>query len=250
MRKCGESLVGVSAKRRHAVIIAFAAALLLTLGLGPVRASPLGCQPGPAPIPIASTHSLPPYPPLSVFAHEEGVTRLTVVLDSQGNVADDFVSQTSESRFLDEAAVKYVKENWKWQPPSGDCLHTDIEVTIDITWAIHEKPSAVASSPYIAHRLGASDYPAEAIAKKEEGITGIMILYSESGQFLTANIIDSSGHSDLDDAALTIAVQRYRLTSPATLAGRPVKSGAYYAMEWKLPPPKDGVVVKAGSPLN
>ena len=55
------------------------------------------------------THTLPPYPPISVRLNEQGTTLMEVHITTEGNVDDCKVVQTSSSERLDTAACDYVK---------------------------------------------------------------------------------------------------------------------------------------------
>lgn len=194
-----------------------------------------GCPADETLTPIMMTHTLPPYPPISIFANEEGATTLTVVIDENGNVADDFLFETSGSKYLDDAALQFVKEKWKWKPVTLNCKPMAARTRIRITWDLHyTEDRARYEYPYLPFTMAESDYPPEALGKKEEGITGVLISYSTTGVPIAWFIMHSSGHKDLDEAAAKIAMQRYAV-SPMKMTGQPIKSGAFYAMEWKLP---------------
>jgi TonB family protein len=66
--------------------------------------------------PIVSTHTLPPYPAASMATGEEGRSTLWVLLDRDGNAIDVHLRSSSGSARLDDAAIEYVKNNWKWEP--------------------------------------------------------------------------------------------------------------------------------------
>ena len=65
---------------------------------------------------IASTHTIPPYPPLGVRLAHEGATRLKIAVDEQGNVVSAEVVQSSGHEELDIAAVAWVRTHWRYQP--------------------------------------------------------------------------------------------------------------------------------------
>jgi hypothetical protein len=60
-----------------------------------------------------------------------------------------------------------------------------------------------------------------------------MVSYAPDGRILAGYVAMSSKHKDLDDAALNIAITRYRI-GPARSAGQPIKTVVCYAMEWTL----------------
>jgi len=91
------------------------------------------CTPEPVIAPIAATHVIPPYPQISVFANEEGVSVLKVIIDEQGDVADDTVYQSSGSVYLDNAALTFVKAKWKWKPKASSRAVSPIPFPISST---------------------------------------------------------------------------------------------------------------------
>lgn len=67
---------------------------------------------------IARTHTLPPYPALSQRMGEQGTTLLKVTIGIDGKVSAVSIVTSSGSTRLDDAAAQYVKDNWRWQPPT------------------------------------------------------------------------------------------------------------------------------------
>src|SRR5471032_969189 len=105
--------------------MAFVAALLGTLS---VQAQPV---PPPPPLasnlpqcnghvarisPIVATHVSPPYPTISQRLGEQGTSLLRVTLNPDGSVAADALTRSSGSERLDQAALDFVKANWRWAP--------------------------------------------------------------------------------------------------------------------------------------
>jgi protein TonB len=69
---------------------------------------------------IASTHTIPPYPPLAVRLNQQGNVQLSLTIDEQGNVTDATVMTSSGYDALDAAAVAWVKGHWRYQPATRD----------------------------------------------------------------------------------------------------------------------------------
>ena len=194
------------------------------------------CTPEPVIAPIAATHVIPPYPQISVFANEEGVSVLKVIIDEQGDVADDTVYQSSGSVYLDNAALTFVKAKWKWKPPARNCKPATMELLVSVSWQLRDREKRLGPRiPYIIKVMDSSDWPPDALAKNEEGMTGLQIIYSEKGIPLGWFVMESSGHPDLDKLSAEIAMKRYQM-SPMRLTGQPIKSAAYFAIIWKHDP--------------
>lgn len=114
--------------------------LLLTIGLwlaGPAKAQPPDCEPGARPhlIPIAATHTLPPYPRDAVRANVTGTTLLRVKIDPTGTAYAAIVEQSSGSKELDDVASQHVRANWRWNP--SDC-GTDRITRVSVKWQIRK----------------------------------------------------------------------------------------------------------------
>lgn len=64
-------------------------------------------------------------------------------------------------------------------------------------------------------------YPRASRERGEQGVVGVLIRVSESGQVLSVEVISSSGHPALDEAARR-TVERWECLHGATRDGRPV----------------------------
>ena len=88
--------------------------------------------------PIARTHTLPPYPPISVRLNEQGTTLMEVHITTEGNVDDCKVLQTSSSDRLDQAACDFVKSRWRWQPPTNQGTPTAVSTRVSVKWDLKD----------------------------------------------------------------------------------------------------------------
>jgi len=72
------------------------------------------------PLPIVETHTVPPYPPLSLrFAHE-GSVRLRIIIDERGRVVSAEILKSTGFAELDAAAVTWVQREWRYLPAIQD----------------------------------------------------------------------------------------------------------------------------------
>lgn len=79
--------------------------------------------PPPAPTPakgIMSTHTRPPYPPEALRLSQQGKVLLRMAITADGSVSDASVVGSSGSSALDQAAVEWVKEHWRYKPATQD----------------------------------------------------------------------------------------------------------------------------------
>jgi protein TonB len=88
--------------------------------------------------PIARTHTLPPYPPISVRLNEQGTTLMEVNITAEGNVDQCSVIQTSSSDRLDQAACEFVKSRWRWQPPTLNGAPTAAKTRVSVKWDLKD----------------------------------------------------------------------------------------------------------------
>ena len=141
--------------------------------------------------PIMATHTIPPYPQVSVMTDEQGVVLLDVVIGTDGVPSDVQIANSSGSLRLDEAARDFVMSNWKWQPPLNDCKPVAAKTRVSIKWDIKDaRPGAaiagISSSVLLdlmtIKVLGASDYPAGLPPLTKAATAVVMVIVSASGQ--------------------------------------------------------------------
>jgi periplasmic protein TonB len=88
--------------------------------------------------PIMRTHSIPPYPPISVRLNESGTTLMEVHITTEGNVDDCKILNTSSSDRLDQAACDYVKRVWRWQPPTNAGAPVAVSTRVSVKWDLKD----------------------------------------------------------------------------------------------------------------
>lgn len=82
-------------------------------------APPPAVKAPPAPTPpsaIASTHTQPPYPVLARRIGKQGTVLLNITIGTNGDVQNVSVAKSSGDDSLDEAAVAWVREHWRYRP--------------------------------------------------------------------------------------------------------------------------------------
>jgi len=88
--------------------------------------------------PIMRTHTLPPYPPISVRLNEAGTTLMEVHITTEGNVDDCKIITSSSSERLDTAACEYVKRVWRWQPPTNQGAPVAVSTRVSVKWDLKD----------------------------------------------------------------------------------------------------------------
>lgn len=88
--------------------------------------------------PVMRTHTLPPYPPISVRLGEQGTTLMEVHITTEGNVDDCKIVTGSGSDRLDTAACDFVKQRWRWQPPTQQGTPTAVSTRVSVKWDLKD----------------------------------------------------------------------------------------------------------------
>jgi TonB family protein len=70
------------------------------------------------------------YPVESRSMNEQGQVRLKLSLSEKGIVSDAAVETSSGSPRLDDAAVKYAKTYWSYEPPDGQKMPAEMLFTV------------------------------------------------------------------------------------------------------------------------
>jgi protein TonB len=84
------------------------------------------------PVGIAATHTQPRYPMLARRLGEQGAVLLTITIGADGSVENAAVAKSSGKADLDEAAVIWVTDHWKYRPASrnGQPVAAQIEAQV------------------------------------------------------------------------------------------------------------------------
>ena len=98
-------------------------------------APPVTTAPPPAPTApkaVAGTHTTPPYPDQSRRLGEQGTVQLRIDVADDGSVSDAAVVSSSGSSRLDQAAVEWVKEHWRYKPATqeGHAVSASVEAAV------------------------------------------------------------------------------------------------------------------------
>jgi protein TonB len=88
--------------------------------------------------PIARTHTSPPYPVISQRLGEQGTTSMVVTINTEGSLSDCKVTKSSGSERLDTAACEWIKNHWKWQPPTQLGKPVVANAAIAFTWNLKD----------------------------------------------------------------------------------------------------------------
>jgi TonB family protein len=204
---------------------------------GPANVNPCGGT-GPLLRPILSTRTTPPYPAESQRLGEQGTTMLRVQIAPDGTVADASVATGSGSARLDQAAMDFVKQTYRWE--KLDCA-VPVATLVRIVWSLRtpalRTPLDPALLPKMAHFIvaGGDEYPAG--APKTRAITMAIVVLGDDGQVGQVLIARGSGNAALDDRAQ--ALIRARHWTAAYDGQRPVGSLVSVVVVWSPPGQKE-----------
>jgi protein TonB len=81
------------------------------------------------------------------------------------------------------------------------------------------------------------DYPADALAAREQGIVGFALDVGPNGRVSGCTITRSSGSSELDSATCRLIRSRARFTPALDAAGATISDEVRGRINWVLPPP-------------
>jgi TonB family protein len=183
--------------------------------------------------PIPETHQIPPYPTVSQRLGEHGTVQLQVLIDKFGVPVEVAIGKSSGSPRLDKAALAKVRDDWRWQPLTGECETSGVATAVDVVWNLASTDLLRVSMPII-YATG-SDYPESAQNQKEEGVAVVAVALSETGVVLQNTLLADSGFPELDAMALQIALrQKYQ---PAVINGKPVPGITYITVAFLLDGP-------------
>jgi TonB family protein len=177
------------------------------------------------------------YPDSARRLHEEGIVTLRFTITEQGAVANPTIVKSSGLNDLDNAALEAVK-TWQYAPAKKDGRSVPVVTEANVRFQLTEDPAAkdvaAAGMPYTEIVMSPSDYPATALAAKEEGLVGLSIVVGEDGKVMSASVAYSSGSQALDEASEALATGRWRF-SPAALNGKPTRTVIFLYLNWRLP---------------
>ena len=107
--------------------------------------------------PIAATHTVPPYPALSLRMGEQGTTVVEVNITSEGVVDGCKIVTSSSSKRLDQAACSHIQKFWRWKawnPATIIGQPHSVKTTVTINWVIKNGNGTSSVNSFLANVLG------------------------------------------------------------------------------------------------
>ena len=78
---------------------------------------------------------------------EQTVTLLEITIALDGSVKAASVKHSSGSQQLDDAAIQFVKDHWKWKPPASNGVSAEAKVLARVSWRQKQPNSGAAPVP-------------------------------------------------------------------------------------------------------
>lgn len=173
--------------------------------------------------PVAATHVMPPYPPMSEQLGEQGMTELKVAVGADGAPIDVSVFKSSGSLRLDDAASSYVKQSWRWQV-GAQCKSGSV-LMVAINWKLKTVPQELPPIILVSVKALLPD----AANRNEQGSALVTLVIGKDGS-VQPGIVSGTGFEDLDRLSLVLAAAHK--WTPVLMDGRPVKGVAFVVVEW------------------
>ncbi|MEO8301373.1 MAG: energy transducer TonB [Rhizomicrobium sp.] len=205
---------------------------MLLIGASPAWAADAdkACSAPDAPLrPIMATHTIPPYPEVSVMTKESGSTLMEVVIGPDGVPTKVSVLNSSGSLRLDAAAADYVKNTWRWNAPVHNCQPLAVATRVSVAWDLRDAIDTGPRPPSV--NMNIADYPPAARQRHEQGTVVLLIVVSPNGA-VNPTVQTSSGFAELDQKSVELA-RTWHFT-PASLDGRAVVTGVFLLSVWSL----------------
>jgi periplasmic protein TonB len=172
------------------------------------------------------------YPILSVAQNEQGQVTLDFLIRPDGSVTDVRVAKSSGFARLDGAAVDIAGQRWHFDPVTVNGKPISCRYEVAVAWTLNWTPEQLDRSGLAVVRLGASDYPADGLARHEAGQTLVMAVVNPDGKIVQATIGQSSGFSDLDVQALAFVKSGKWPVGPARVYGKAVTAMIGFLIIW------------------
>lgn len=178
-----------------------------------------------ASIDIASKRTYGPVHPKE-YACTEGTVILIIDVDPRGHPVSATVEKSSRTPQLDQAALNAAKE-WKFNPAvvHGELaagrirVPVDFAVDTDTCWDDIPPGSPATPDRYSSRR---AEWPDIVEARKLTGDVTLLVSVTEQGSMDSVTPESSSGYSEIDQAAIDAAPQRYVPAKDSN--GKPVRS--------------------------
>jgi TonB family protein len=172
------------------------------------------------------------YPAEAARAEIAGTTLLSFRLTTEGEVRDVAMVKSSGNKDLDQASIDCAN-NIYMKPATENGKPIEIVWTAEVRWPPHRDTTLSPASPNgERHGCNHLSYPSMAVRQGDQGMTGLSFHIEPDGSVKDVIVVQSSGHSDLDQATVD-CVSKWRYY-PATQSGQAVEIDDQFRVRWSL----------------
>ena len=184
---------------------------------------------------LASWFGAEDYPPEAWLARDEGSVRFGYDVAADGHVSGCSIFQSSGSRALDEGTCRIITSQGQFTPArDAEGRAVADRLTASITWRLPDELPSAPLVPDLAEYLTAADYPVEALRQGQQGETEFALILSGRGRPTDCRITLSSGSRLLDEATCRTMLERARFAPARDEQRRPVRSGYFASVRWRI----------------
>lgn len=181
------------------------------------------------------------YPSQAIETCVDGTVIVLVDIDKNGEFSKATVERSSGQIYFDEAALEAAK-HWKYNPAIEGGQPAAGKIRIPVDFPVYEgcwasvKVDVEARPESASMKANPPKWPAAVKAEKLRGNVVLLIQVDRDGGRKNLKVGVSSGHQDIDDAALRAALQWFY--RPAVLDGKPIASVLHWPVYYgqKTPP--------------
>jgi protein TonB len=181
------------------------------------------------------------YPSQAIEACVDGIAIVVVDIDKDGQFVKATVERSAGQTYFDEAALEAAK-HWKYNHAVEGGQPVPGRLRIPVDFPVYEgcwasvKVDVEARPESASMKANPPKWPAAVKNDKLRGNVVLLIQVDRDGSRKNLKVGVSSGHQDIDDAAMLAALQW--LYRPAVLDGKPVASVLHWPLYYgqKTPP--------------
>lgn len=193
------------------------------------------------------------YPRAALRGAVSGASEVRVAIAPDGAPTGCSVVRSSGSALLDQRACAILTTRFRYEPArsaAGAPIAGALIYTID--WRVRTTtvrrrgtrialpPPETAAGPGRPPRLRSGyivsyDYPAGAYERGQQGDTAVELAIDARGRTTACTVVQSSGHTALDERACDLFLARFVWTPARDAAGRRAPSRVTQRISWRLP---------------
>ncbi len=124
---------------------------------------------------------------------------------------------------------------WKLLAAAAACCAWPLSASSEIAQPPSAQPPTGTPVRQIAGSISHADYPAAAIAARQQGTSGIRFTVGTDGRVTNCQVERSSGSQALDAAACALVTERFLFQPARNAAGQAVATSTSRRITWRLP---------------